>query len=142
MAVRTTANAVEGLFDEINDDLDMDTFIVVANNLLNRVCIDDDGEYLYDAETMELIERYLAAHFYAITDKQLAVESAKGVSAHYQHKIDLVLMVTHWGQMACVLDISGKLAQLSKDTAEGNSRATTSIKWLGTDEDTESGEVP
>ena len=71
------------------------------------------------AHLME-IERWLAAHFAALTDQE---EGAIIVEEHSDHKAKYVevkgegLSLTRYGQQAIVLDTSGTLATVSKTKA-------------------------
>lgn len=130
MAVRTTAALVKGIIEVDEDTIpDLDPFILTANELVTECC----GSAGYTATRLELIERWLASHFYAIRDPRLAAETA-GVSARYQHKVGLIFSVTTYGQQAMTLDTAGGLAALSKRTEEGKAKSV-GITWLGTDLD-------
>lgn len=84
---------------------------------------------------LELIERWLAGHFYAVRDQRASTERADVVSVSYQHKVDLGLHLTPQGQQALVLDSTGTLARLNAqaNSKESEKPKTTvaSIKWLG-----------
>jgi hypothetical protein len=130
VAVRTTAALVKGIIEVDEDSIpDLDPFILTANELVTECC----GSAGYTATRLELIERWLAAHFVAIRDPRLASEQA-GVSARYQHKVGLILQVTTYGQQAMTLDTAGGLAALSKRAEEGKTKSV-GITWLGTDLD-------
>ena len=103
----------------------MTPFIEVASNLVDRVLDVSSGDYS-DA-TLELIERWLAAHFYAIRDMRVANEKAGSVGQAFQYKVDLNLANTMYGQQAMMLDTDGKLLALS----QGKSRRV-GVTWLGT----------
>lgn len=106
-------------------------FIATANALVTRVCadkLDEDGTAYYTDDDLELIERWLAAHFYAIRDPRYASEAAGSVNASYQYKVDLHLAVTTYGQQAMMLDTAGGLAALSK-----GKRRRVGASYLGTD---------
>lgn len=130
MAFRTTPAAVR-LIIETDDDAipDLDPFIEIANALVTECCADVET---YDATRLELIERWLSAHFYAIRDPRAASERAGKVGQSNQYKVDLVLFVTTYGQQALALDTAGGLAALNKKTKDGTAR-TPGFAWLGTD---------
>ena len=69
----------------VPNDAAMEPFITVANELVTEVCTGDAGPTTaYTASRLELIERWLAAHFYAIRDPRVSSEGAGGVSASYE----------------------------------------------------------
>lgn len=124
---RTTSSLVGGII-EVDANIDLDPFIVTANALLNKIA-DDTG---HDATHLELIERYLAAHFYTLRDPRYTQERAGPVGASYQSKVDLNLATSHYGQTAMVLDTSGELAALNQLALKGGQ--TVSLTWLGTED--------
>ena len=132
---RTTAALVRGIIE--TDDVtipDLDPFIDTSNTLVTECCA---GVAAYDAARLELIERWLAAHFYAIRDNRRSNEQAD-VSQAFQYKLGLILQVTMYGQQALMLDTAGGLAALSKKMEKGVA-TNAGLTWLGTDydEDTE-----
>ena len=109
-------------------------FIDDAADLVNEVI----GTSLSDT-MKEKVERYLAAHFVAITDPRVSDEKVKTLSTSYQHKLNDGLAITHYGTMAMQFDTSGKLSAWNQNVIKGTLQAP-SISWLGTDyssEDTE-----
>ncbi len=129
MAIRTTSDAVK-LIVETADDIstDLAPFIEVASKLVD---VHVEPVTLGDAAELELVERWLAAHFYAVRDLRVDMESAGSVSEKKQFKVDLALLVTIYGQQAIVIDSSGALAALSKKSVDGTQRKV-SATWLGT----------
>jgi hypothetical protein len=123
---RTTDAAVQGIIDH-DTTIPLTPFIEAANALVTEKCTDSG----YDATRLELIERWLSAHFYAIRDPRVALESVKGVMQQFSRKIGFNLQLTHYGQMAMVMDTDGNLASLSKSLEKGG-KGTASIGWLGT----------
>ena len=121
MAVRATDAGVKEII-EVEATISTTPFIAVANNLINRTC-GAAGTTLSEAD-LTLIETWLAAHFYAIRESRTSSESADGVSDTFQSKVDLGLKLTHYGQMALVLDTTGKLLN------SGTRRP--SMTWAGT----------
>lgn len=89
------------------------------------------GAGTLSTDMFDLVCRYLAAHFVAITDPRYQSEQVKSIQASYQYKLDLGLAVTHWGQMAMSLDTSGKLAARNRQAVDGI--ASFSLVWGGTD---------
>lgn len=121
---RTTAESVAFII-ELDEDIDLTSFILTANELVTEVCV----PLGYSDTRLELIERWLSAHFYAIRDMRVSQEQAGPVSASYQHKVGLMLANTMYGQQAMLLDTQGGLASLSKSLEMGRKKPT--MFWLG-----------
>jgi len=121
---RTSSAAVAAII-ETEVSIDLTPFIEAANHIVTRVCTDSD----YADTELELIERWLAAHFYAIRDPRVADEAAGSVSQRFQYKVDLNLSVTTYGQQAMMLDTEGNLATLSR----GRGKTVGGATWLGTE---------
>lgn len=122
---RTTAAAVAEIVEQ-DTTIDMDPFIEAANALVTEKCA---VVTTYTAGRLELIERWLSAHFYRIRDMPVTQESIKGVTENFQHREDLGFDVTHYGQMAMRLDTNGGLAALNKQIKSG--AGSVQIEWLG-----------
>ena len=132
---RTTATQVKDIIETdpsiIAVDADLDPFILVANELVTEVCTGTNGPTTaYTATRLELIERWLAAHFYAIRDPRATSESA-GVSASYESAVDLGMSLTRYGQQARLLDTNGGLSRLDAQIKRGAARKV-SLSWIGT----------
>lgn len=123
MAVRTTESLVEGII-ETEVSIPLDPFIEVANALVNEVCLNSS----YTETYLELIERWLAAHFYAVRDNRRDTEQVGSVRERFQYKVDLDLRVTIYGQQALLIDFKGNLRRLTEGTIGG-----VDIFWLGSD---------
>jgi len=135
VAYRTTYAAVAKIIEvDLTITTDLVPFIEAANQLVTDVCGNYDSDDQYDAGKLELIERWLAAHFYAIRDPRAKSEHAGPVGAGYQSKVDLGLDVTHYGQMAKRLDTVGGLAELDERLKKGKRIITPSLTWLGTED--------
>jgi hypothetical protein len=125
VAIRTTDAAVR-LIIKARVSIDTAPFIEVASNLVDRTCVSSG----YDTATLELIERWLSAHFYAIRDMRRATQQVGSVLESFQHKVDLNLAVTVYGQQAMIIDSEGNLAALNRRTVDGS--GPQSITHLGT----------
>jgi hypothetical protein len=129
---RTTATNVKKIIEVdatiIVVDADMDAFIDVANELVTEMCTGTTNgpKTAYTAARLELIERWLSAHFYAIRDPRPSSEKAGAVGVNYQQKVDLNLSLTSYGQQAMMLDTNGGLKSLDKNTAHN-----VQVLWLG-----------
>jgi hypothetical protein len=73
---------------------------------------------------LELIERWLAAHFYAQSDQLYQSKNTGGAGASFQGQTAMGLSNTSYGQQAKMLDISGCLAAFDKGTQAR-------MYWLG-----------
>jgi len=131
MAIRTTSAAVEGILEE-SPSLTLTPFIETASYLVDKCCAtatQADGTDYYDATDLELIERWLSAHFYHIAATRANIEKAGSVSETKRSRVDLKLNVTHYGQQAMLLDVAGGLAALNE---QGAVTISASVDWLGT----------
>jgi hypothetical protein len=130
---RTTAVLVASVI-EVDSSISLDPFIDTANELVTEFC---GSVTTYTTYRLELIERWLAAHFYAIRDPRSASESAGPVSASYQFKVDLGLKQTTYGQQVLVLDTAGGLSRWDTMIQKGLTQRKVGVLHLGP-----SGEVP
>lgn len=132
---RTTPALVEGIID-VQAGTDLTPFIATANMLVTAICTYPnsttpnpytDG---FAGSQMELIERWLSAHFYAIFDAQLTTAKAGTAGVGFQYKIDYGLKLTMWGQTAIMLDYLGGLAAWD-NTAQIKRIIKVGIFWMG-----------
>jgi len=125
MAIRTTSEAVE-LIIETDVDISLDPFIETGSALVDW--LDEKGAPDYHTDTMlELIERWLSAHFYAIRDPRRSLEAVRGIQEQFAIKVGLGLDQTPYGQQAIILDTSGALDRLN-DGKTGKP----AMFWMGT----------
>lgn len=130
---RTTAGAVRSILGEGEDGYQYDSetepsltsFIETASAITDDVqaCAVAKGGG-HTAARLELIERWLAAHFYCVMDptyQERWTGKAKGI---YQGRSGMYLDSTRYGQHAQILDGTGCLAAL------GNSKRVR-LAWLG-----------
>ena len=127
MAYRTTSAEVQEIVD-VESGVDLEPFIIAANELVTECCAGQD----YSDTRLAEIERWLAAHFYCIRDARAVSERAGSVGQTLQSKVDLGFDVTHYGQMAMRLDTEGGLAALNERIKTGK-RTGVSVTWLGTE---------
>lgn len=119
---RTDADAVKGILlddydpaPEVGDAVDLSPFIATATVIVSRVATCAAAKDLtLSAEELELIERWLAAHCYAMSDQTLASTSTEGASASFHGQTGMRLEATKYGQMATTLDFSGCLTAIDK----------------------------
>jgi hypothetical protein len=115
---RTTILLVKGVlglnYDTINGT-DVQPFIDTASAIVDRVstCAVAKGRAL-SLNELELIERWLAAHCYAMNDPTYQSKNTEGASATFQGQAGMHLEQTRFGQMAMDLDYSGCLTSISK----------------------------
>ena len=129
MTVRTTSISVQGIV-EVDSAIALTPFIAAASSVVTSRCVDLYTTAVYSDETLELIERWLAAHFYLIRDRRAKSESMGGASASYHDAGRIGLESTEYGQMAMALDTAGGLAALNKMMNNGGVTSA-SIQWLG-----------
>lgn len=125
---RTTQGKVVGL---LRRDFDADAlpdltgFIDTASAVVDRVvnCALGKGLSL-GAPTLELIERWLAAHYYTRSDLTYASNTTDGASASFHGQTGMALDASFYGQSALDLDWTGCLNAVSKRQRAG-------AAWLG-----------
>lgn len=125
---RTNDSAVEGIV-EVDPTIDLEPFIATANELVTELCVPEG----YTDVRLELIERWLAAHFYSIRATRSAQEQAGSVIEFFQYKVDIGLDVTLHGQQAQQLDTAGALAALNAQTNDGVKRRAPNVIYMGTE---------
>lgn len=128
---RTTPEAVVKICPLEREDDDINPFIEAANSLVTAVCLTSD----YVDSTLELIERWLSAHFYCILRPQAKFKSAGKVQKSTDSKVDLGLDQTRYGQMAKSLDYAGNLAALDNKLKETKGVFDLTLLWLGTEDE-------
>ncbi len=129
---RTTVDQVEAII-EIDSGISLTPFIEVANALVTECCsaaVDSDGALVYDATRLELIERWLSAHFYHIRDPKASREEVDDVASTFRSSVDLGFNNTHYGQMSMRIDTNGALSRLDNSSKNGKSN-TVGLDWLG-----------
>lgn len=134
----TTATQVETIID-VDEGDDLTAFIAAADMLVQECCLlDVDGNSLgYTDVQLEMIERWLSAHFYAIFEPRSFLDQVGDLRQQIESKVNLRLEVTRYGQQAMLLDFHGGLAALNNGLAKVEKKfpAITgrkpSINWLG-----------
>lgn len=128
MALRTTSSLVKGILLKDYDTRrspSLDPFILTANAMVDRLAI-RAGELgvTVSSTSLELIERWLAAHCYVMSDRNFAANATSSASATYQGQTGMNLDASFYGQTAQTLDPTGLLSVINK-------RASASVVWLG-----------
>lgn len=127
MSARTTETAVKGIIEvDAISVSSLEPFISIANELVTEKC----GGLGYSDTRLELIERWLSAHFYTVRDPRVTSETAGPVSASYQSSVSLGLNSSHYGQTALRLDTMGGLASLEQGSLNGG-RKIINISHIG-----------
>lgn len=122
----TTPEKVAGII-EVDAGEDVSFAIDTANSLILDHCMGKG----YSEAKLELIERWLAAHFFAVKFPRATAEKAGPVGENFQSKVDLALNVTHYGQQAMLLDSAGGLANYNAEVTSGKVRIKPSFKVKG-----------
>lgn len=125
MAFRTNHANVANIID-VDEEDDVSPFIESANMLVTDVCTNSG----YSDAKLELIERWLSAHFYAIMRPRAFLEQADVIREQIESKVGLGLDVTRYGQQAKLLDTAGNLAALDNTNDVVLSTKRT-LLWLG-----------
>jgi hypothetical protein len=123
VATRTTPDAVRAVLQRDYDAKgrpSLNRQVQTASAVVSRVdaCAKAKNVTL-TAEELELIECWLAAHFYAVSDKPYASKNTLNASGSFHGRTDMSLDATLYGQQAQVVDYSGCLTAISKH-AEAN----------------------
>ena len=125
---RTTTLLVQGiLVGDYDGSTDLTPYIDTASLFVDEVeeCAINKGRPL-SAAKLEMIERWLAAHFYGQSDKPLTQKSTQDASATFAGQTGMYLESTLYGQTASRLDPSGCLQAIA-----GNERKVASLFWAG-----------
>ncbi len=113
---RTTPDLVQALLqNDYGPGVDLEPFIDTATLIVSRVasCATLKGLGL-SATELEMIERWLAAHFYVMSDQVLASKSTNGASGSFQGQTGMSLESSKYGQAAMNVDYSGCLTAIAK----------------------------
>lgn len=127
---RTTDSAVRGIIETVVTT-SLTPFITAANELVTEICAPAG----YSETRLELIERWLAAHFYTNLDPRAISEKISVISERFQSKVDLGLNTSHYGQTAMRLDTKGGLAAMNNKMNKATVVIDAGFTWLGTDYD-------
>jgi hypothetical protein len=114
MANRVLPEDVRAIIVTDLDDAALDVFIGTANTLINSTILDKG----LPANLLIEIERYLAAHFVAMRERQESEIDVGDGSAKYGGKFGYGLDFTQYGQQVKLLDFTGTLVTLGKPEAE------------------------
>lgn len=130
MAIRTTEDAVADILDN-DSTIKITPFIVAASSLVDKIEAADSNSQLSQSD-FNIIETWLAAHFYTIRDQQYEQKKTGDAEGKFQGETGKGLDSSHYGQMAKTLDITGYLADL--DTKARNDMIhKAGVLWGGTE---------
>lgn len=118
MSQRTSTTAVKAvLLPGQEYDLDrnpsLQPFIDAASSMVDRAVATRRGSVLSTSD-QELIERYLAAHFYCTSDKVYTSTSKGGASGSFMQQTGKGLEQTPHGQTILRLDYTGAINGVDK----------------------------
>lgn len=114
--LRTNETNVE-LIIEIDEGTDLTVPISLANELVTELL-----STYYTEFRLELIERYLAAHFYTVSNPLAKSEKAGDVGVTYEGVTEMGFNSSKYGQTAMRLDTKGLLAALEDSQRKGKRR--------------------
>lgn len=105
---RTTAALVRKVIKVSKklSNADLDAYIEIANPIVTELCTNSG----YTDERLEKIERYLSAHFLCVNYPRTTFTGISTLQASTEHKVDLGLRNTRYGQAAIFIDTAGNLA--------------------------------
>lgn len=131
---RTTAALVQALLQgDYKPGVDLAPHLDTASALVDRVdsAAKAGGAQMPDS-LLELIERWCAAHAYAMVDQPFASKSSEGASGSFQGQTGKYFEATKYGQMAVSLDYTGTL-EGGEPTggSSGGGAAVPEAWWLG-----------
>jgi hypothetical protein len=129
MARTTHLKVKDILGDHYDGSSSLEPFIDTASSLVDKV-VTADTESLLSSGDLEIIERWLSAHFYGHMDQFMSNKSTGGASGGFMGQTAMALNSTQYGQTAMTLDCTGELAKLSQQAMTGKKRMT--MTWLGT----------
>lgn len=127
--MRTTSTQVQAILapgrDYRSGD-DLSPFMEAATAIVDRVntCATESGITLSSTE-LELVERWLSAHFYVSSNQTFASKKTGSAAATYQGQTGTGFKSSKYGQAAINLDASGCLLKLDADAVQ------VGAYWLG-----------
>ena len=127
---RTTQSNVKSILgDHYDGKSAVQPFIDSAASLVNKISSNDtDG--LLSSSDLELIERWLSAHFYAHMDQFFQSKNTGRAGGSFQGQTAMVFTSTLYGQTALALDVTGYLSKIQQQAQNGPRKAR--VTWGGT----------
>jgi hypothetical protein len=121
---RTSPTAVQNILGteyDVTNRPSLNGFIDTASADVDDV-LANDVQGLMTPNRLELIERWLAAHYYQISDPGYKSRTTAGASGSFNGETTMVFMSTRYGQQACAIDSTGWLAKRSDEVTKGSRR--------------------
>lgn len=121
---RTTPNNVKAILGQEYDSVNLPSlnpFIDTASVMVDEVQADDYSG-LMTSQRLEIVERWLAAHFYQISDPGYKSRSTSKANGTFNGETAQGLKGTRYGQQAMFLDLTGFLARRDKEATDGSRR--------------------
>lgn len=112
--------------------IELAPFIAYGEELYNDHC----SEAGYTAAKELKIKTLLACHFYTVRDPRKSGAQVDTIRDDFQSKIDYGLSLSHYGQMAMLMDKEGGLANFNNQIfnqiqSAGVISGGASVTWLG-----------
>jgi hypothetical protein len=116
MAQRTTTLKVQEILGDNWAGSNVQPYIDIASSIVdqaNTLAFSAKGFSLTPTQ-LELMERWLAAHFYCTMDPIFMQKATDGASGSFQRKVGDGFDATDYGKAACNVDTSGVLTAIGK----------------------------
>ena len=128
--MRTTASAVRAICAEVDattTDAQIAPFIETANSLVTELV----GALIVDSARLELIERWLSAHFYSVMNPKATQEKVGAVGESFAVTVGMHLNETAYGQQVLILDTTGRFSNMQRVATTGIKRPKAGIFYVG-----------
>ena len=128
--MRTTPGAVGAICaegDATPPAAQIAPFIETANSLVTELV----GALITDSARLELIERWLSAHFFSVMNPKANQEKAGSVGETLAVTTGMHLNETTYGQQVLLLDTTGRFSALQRIAATGIKRPKAAIYYVG-----------
>ena len=123
MTIRTISSDVQAILgNDYDGSTSLTPYITAASSVVDRLATLDSAGVLSVAQK-ELVERWLSAHCYCLMDRQLLNKNTGKSGGTITGMFGRYLDMTTYGQMAKMLDFSGRLGSIGGPVAKMN--------WLG-----------
>lgn len=133
MTARTDPTAVKNILQgEYQVGVDLTPFIETASMMVDQLHAEDSVTPLMNAASLEIVERWLSAHFYQMADPGYTQRTTGGASGSFTGQQGQGFTSTRYGQMAMRLDATGYLARREREMDTLGKRMVQAV-WLGND---------
>lgn len=110
-------------YDSANNP-DLGRFIAAASMVVDYV-VTQDVNLLMTSNSLEIVECWLSAHFYAHSDQLYKSKNTAQASATFQGETAMCFQSTQYGQTAMLLDLTNTLARRNQEALKGYIRTAT-----------------